>query len=405
MLRCVRAYSAEVRDAALAQREADLVFSPLGIWLLVCACLPAAAGADRERLEALVGCSADDAVRLLESFLADAPSAIHAAVAVWISGQVETEPVRHWRERLPAVVERGPVPSQREADAWADRKTLGLIPRFPVDVGDMDVVLASALATKVSWTVPYDVASTHDRFPVSSPWRDAVQYVLWTEVTGHTAIVGTQAAGLVAVHEARAAHDGLAVICVSADAATDPAAVLAAAHEVGEHISAGSAVPATSLFDLPLGDGHSWTISERERPAWQPGQRFERIRDVALPAWRIHSELGLLKSPTFGATTATSVLGGLVGEGPADAKQVALATFDRTGFTAAAISTIARAARAPVTPQHTGVERSATMRFDHPFASVAVLVGDPQSQSRRFRGLPVFEAWVQTPCEVTSDQL
>src|SRR5438552_3456092 len=125
MVSCVRAYSAAMRDAALAQRDGDLVCSPLGIWLLLCACLPAASAADRERLEGIVGCSTEEAVELLELFLDDLPPAIRAAVALWVRSRVESEPLRRWRERLPATIEHGPVPSQADADAWADRKTLG----------------------------------------------------------------------------------------------------------------------------------------------------------------------------------------------------------------------------------------------------------------------------------------
>src|SRR5690242_8068608 len=108
MVRCVRAYSADMRDAALAQRDGDLVCSPLGIWLLLCACLPAASPADRERLEAIVGCSSEEAVESLEVFLADVPPAIRAAVALWVRSPVESEPLRRWRERLPATIEDGP---------------------------------------------------------------------------------------------------------------------------------------------------------------------------------------------------------------------------------------------------------------------------------------------------------
>jgi hypothetical protein len=83
--------------------------------------------------------------------------------------------------------------------------------------------------------------------------------------------------------------------------------------------------------------------------AWRPGQRFEAIADMALPAWKIRSELALLSSPTFGAQAATDVLHQMIGDGPSDARQVALATFDRYGFKAAAITTFAVAASAMAT--------------------------------------------------------
>jgi hypothetical protein len=68
----------------------------------------------------------------------------------------------------------------------------------------------------------------------------------------NTSIVDTQAAGLVAVHEAVAQED-LTVICVCADPAADRAGVFSAAHEIARHMTVGSRLPSTSLFDLALG--------------------------------------------------------------------------------------------------------------------------------------------------------
>lgn len=48
------------------------------------------------------------------------------------------------------------MPSQRDADAWAEDKTLGLIRSFPLTIDAFTrVVLASALATQVSWRVSH----------------------------------------------------------------------------------------------------------------------------------------------------------------------------------------------------------------------------------------------------------
>jgi hypothetical protein len=394
----VTGYSGRIRRDVLAQHERESVSSPLGIWLLLCACLQGADGVERRRLESIVGCSRAEAGECLDAFLSNVPAALHAAVAVWVREALVSQRLARWRSELPSGVERGPIPTQEQADAWADRNTLGLIKRFPGTPADFDLVLASALATKVSWEQPFNVDPARARFSPASPWINAVERVLWTEVTTDTGIVDTEAAGLVAVHEAVAQED-LTVICVCADPSADRADVFSAAHEVARHIAAGSELPSTSLFGLALGEGHSWTIAERERPAWQAGQRFEVITDVSLPAWGIESELELLKSPAFGAGAATDVLHQMIGDGPGDARQVALATFDRYGFKAAAITHFAAASGAPAMPTETGVERTASVRLDHPFAAIAV-VGRPSGAPRRFHGLPVFEAWVHSPTEV-----
>jgi Serpin (serine protease inhibitor) len=398
---CVAAYSERIRGDVLAQHEGESVSSPLGIWVLLCACLQGAEGSEREQLESIVGCSREDAGECLNAFLSNVPSALHAAVALWLREAFTSERFARWHSELPSQIERGPIPTQDRADAWADRNTQGLIKQFPIEPAAFDLVLASALATNVSWEDSFEVARVRDRFSPSSPWANAVERVLSTEVTMNTGIVSTEAAGPVAVHEAVALED-LTVICVCADPSAERADVFSAAHEIARHIGAGSRLPSMSLFDLPLGDGHSWTITERERPTWRPDQRFESISEVVLPAWEIRSELALLGSPAFGAQAATDALHQMIGDGPSDARQVALATFDRYGFKAAAITTFAVTASARPTPTEIGVERTAAVRLDHPFAAIAV-VGQPSGPRSRFRGLPVFEAWVHKPTEVPAD--
>lgn len=397
LVELVSGYSARVCNAVLDQHKGASISSPLGIWVLLCACLVGAEEPERARLEEAAGCSAGEAANLLNEFVANVPEALKAALALWVRPDLVTEAIRAWAAQLPAEIEVGPMPTQAEADAWAERHTLGLISTFPVDVKQMLILLASAIATRVSWEHPFEVAPARERFSPDSPWIGAVEHVLFTELTWNAAIVETSRAGLVAVYEAVAQED-LTVMCVSADPAVDRQAVLAAAHEIAAHVAAGKPLAACSLFDLPVGDGHSWAIAEQQRRAYTAGQRFERIAEVAVPAWEIEGKLDLLRSEAFGAVVAADVLQRNVGPGLPSAKQVALASFDRYGFKAAAVTVFARASAAARTPTEIGLERTAKLRFDHPFAALAI-TGWPGSRSR-FRGLPLFDAWIQTPKEV-----
>jgi len=45
-------------------------------------------------------------------------------------------------------------------------------------------------------------------------------------------------------------------------------------------------------------------------------------------------------------------------------------------------------------PPETGVERIATLRFDQPYAAVAIA-----GEGSRFTGLALFAAWVEAPVE------
>jgi hypothetical protein len=275
LARCVTDYSARVRDAVLAQHPQASVSSPRGVWLLLCACLPAAEGAERAELEAVVGCSQAEARDLLDAFVTNVPPAIRAALAVWARDEVVTDQLESWRAALPAGIERGAIPTQSAADAWAQRNTLGLIPRFPMDLAGLDLVLASALATQVSWQDPYEVALPAEKLRPGSPWLGAVERVLWTDRAWRSAIVATAAAGRVAVHQA-IAEEELVVMCVSADPAVPRADVLAAAHEINQRVTNPNELPAESLFDIPLGDGtHGRSRSTSAKPR-APGNASSR---------------------------------------------------------------------------------------------------------------------------------
>ena len=406
----VEGYARRVYPAVLEQHAGASVSSPLGVWLLLAACVSAAQGDDRAALEEVLGCSAADASDLLAGFMAAPPPALKAAIAVWVAAADATERLAGWVRGLPGTVESGFMPTQQEADAWARKNTLELIKSFPLEIdATMRIVLASALGTKVSWPVPFDVVPAVEHLGERSPWRATVEWLLWdSHPDGRALIASTRAAGLVAVHQAVAAED-LTVISVSADPDVPRTAVLEAAHEVAACARQHSPSPACSLFDLSLGTGHSWQISEREIPTYTVGDRVERIGGVSLPAWRIESKLDLQASSRFGTAAALEVMRELVGPRPDDiteAVQAAVAAFTRYGFEAAAITAFGVRASSRGVPRETVIERTAVLRFDHPYAAIAIAgwptspqPAGPTRLSSAFAGLPLFSAWVQQPQE------
>jgi hypothetical protein len=241
----------------------------------------------------------------------------------------------------------------------------------------------------------------------ASPWRGTVSRLLWDGHPGNNALIArTDAAGLVAVHLAVAQED-LTVVSVSGAPDVDRACVVAGAYEIAAAVPEEWERAACSLYDLPLGPGHSWEISEQEVSTYVATPRLERIAGVALPAWEAESEFDLTSSPAFGTVTALHVLRELIGPRPDDecrATQAAVASFTRYGFEAAAVTTFAAVASALRVATERSVERTAVLRFDHPFAAVAV-AGRPGSggaaspQGTAFAGLPLFSAWVADPIE------
>ena len=353
-----------------------------------------------------MGCSAEEASQLLAVFMAEVPAALKAAIAVWVRLADATDDVADWVRGLPPDVESGVMPSQQEADAWTERNTMGLIRSFPITIGAFTrIVLASALATKVSWPVPFDVVPATEHLAPSSPWQRKVQRLLWDRHGGWCMIVDTRAAGLVAVHQAVADGD-LTVVSVSADPGIPRGAVFEAAHEVVRCACGGSPLQTCSLFELPLGTGHSWQIDEHQVRSDSGGDRVGRIVGASMPAWHVESELDLKASELFGVAPALGVLRELIGPLPGDdtdAVQTAVASFTRYGFKAAAITALGVRVSASAPPQ-----RTAILRFDHPYAAVAI-AGKPTSSgpagrdrppdASRFGGLPLFSAWIDEPRE------
>lgn len=409
----VDAYARRVCPLVLAQHEDESVSSALGIWLLLAACVTGAVGEERAALEEALGCSADQAAALLETFMSSPPRALKAAIAVWVAVADATSELAQWVRGLPAAVESGFMPTKREANAWTDRKTLGLIKSFPLEIdASTRIVLASALATKVSWPVPFDLVEADEHLGAASPWRGMFSRLLWDGYANRRAmLVDTRSAGVVAVHQAMAEEE-LTVISVSADPLVQREAVLAAAHEIAACARERAAPAARSLFDLPLGEGHSWAIEEHETRTFDPGERIERIAGASLPAWNIESKTNLL-AERFGTEPALETMGQLIGAGPQDpseAVQVAVASFTRYGFEAAAVTGFARAASSRRDPDQPGLERTAVLRFDHPYAALAI-AGNPVPQRREgfiptipWNALPLFSAWINKPVAADEPQ-
>jgi hypothetical protein len=404
-------YCRRVTPAVLEQHQNGSVSSPLGIWLLLAACVTAGVGSELGQLEEALGCSASEAASLLARFLEAPPPALHTALAVWVRSADRTTPLLEWSAGLPPRVERGPIPTQAEADAWAALRSSGLIKRFPLEITDLSrVILASALATKVTWQQRFEIAPASEYLRTSSPWSGRVEHVLVDRSPVLPLMLAqTEAAGVVAVHVG-VANEGLAVVSVAADPALDRNVVFEAAYEIGRRSRLDALLEARrSLFDLPLGHGHSWEIVEDEVASYRAGDRSESIVSATLVDWSAESELDLQRSERFGVVPALAALLGLIGPDQRgdefDAVQSAVASYTSQGFEAAAITALGiRVAAALTRPEQKGLRRTARLFFDHPHAAIA-LAGGPSEFTRQgsghtdLFGLPLFSAWVAEPRE------
>lgn len=365
------------------------VASPLGAWLLLALCAPAATGASRAELTEALGAEPADATATASALLAAGHPAVGSAAAVWTRPGYGTPALSEWLTGLGAGVAAGELPDQAGLDDWARERTFGLIDRFPVRLEPATVlVLATALATRVSWSVPFDVVPAAE-LGDGSPWARRLDRVLRTpRGWGHEQYVArTARAGDVAVHTARAEGD-LVVTSVIAAEEVPAGDVLAAAYEV-----AGGAADRRSLFDLPLGSGPLWTLTERAARTTAPDGREERCVAV-LPAWSAASEHDLGRAD-LGFPAVARILADLLALPGLDyvAKQSAVARYGREGFEAAAVT--AAMALMSLPQERDGVVRTALLRFAHPYAVVAVTTDSRPAGV--WQGVPVFSAWVAEP--------
>ena len=359
------------------------VASPLGAGLVLALASRGSRGPARARLGDMLGMDVDEAAAAASHLLCAPHPAVATALAIWHRAEFATPGLTVWQRALPEPVERGPVPGQAAVDEWARRSTFGLIERFPLHMtGNTALVLVSALASRISWVQPFNLAPAADLG--SGGWASRLGQVLRTPESGHAAFIArTSRAGIVAAHTARS-RDGVFVTSVVADASVQAADVLAAAHEVALTASP----PRVSLFDLQLGDGPLWTITEQRVPLSLP--REERCAAV-VPAWKANSSHDL-GAPQLGFGEAGRALTGLLRPGryQSEARQAAMACYDRTGFEAAAVT--GTGVQASVMRQRSpGLLREALLRFGHPYAVVAVC------RDGQWDGLPVFSAWVTSP--------
>lgn len=363
------------------------VASALGVWLLLALVARAAGDRPLPDLDGALGMPRAEAVALSGRLMARQHPAVADAYAAWARADLLDGPLGDFLRSLPAPVERGAMPSQAEADAWAARSTGGLIQRYPVALHPSTwITLATALATQVDWRTPFDLAPSESLG--AGPFSAAVTQVLTaTPGAGHTAWIADTAVGHVAVHVAASEH--LEVWSVSAAPEVEASAVLDAAHALV------AAPRPVGLDALPLGAGHSWDLTE------QAGIGEDAVARVFLPAWEARTSTDLSGEAAFGEVGR--LLASLLGERDfvVDAAQSAMARYHQHGFEAAAVTAVAVRAMAALRRRPV---RRATLRFGHPYAVMALtssrgVASAGESPIDPWVGLPVFSAWVATPQE------
>ena len=388
----VSAYAAQFNRSLLGRHA---VASALGLWLLLALVGPATDGAARSDLEGVLGTTVDDAAVRARTLLSEPHPAVSAVAAVW---DRELGPAFDaWALTLPDVVERGRMPNQAQANAWARARTNGMIDEFPLQIDELTrLVLASALAADITWSVPLD--TTDD---LGGEFGSVIARALTLDF-GIQLVAETDAAGLVAVAAPRASS-ALDVLSVIAALDVTPADVDTAAHQVSAMLR-GDERAARRVPVEELADGHAWTVTDR-REHRSGGPSVQAEWRSHLPAWSATSDHDLTTAP--GVPLVFDALTGFAREEdlPVDfsAKQTAVASYSKTGFKAAAVTAIAMVAGSmPSRPKAREVlVRRIELRFNRPYAVLACAARDDGPSA--WRGVPVFSAWITEPEETAAE--
>ena len=364
------------------------VASPLGAWLLLALAGPVCAGDDLRQLTQILGVDADAAAGLAAELLSHPHPVVHAGSAMWGgSGSAAGTRIASWLAGLPPRWTPGPCPPRR---AWTPGPGGTRRPDRPVPGrGRCDSHLAArdragdpgVLAAAVR---PGSCLRARSGQPVG---RDTDPRTAHPGRTGERR--GSRARP---VHRrdrchwrrggARRQRPGRAGGGLGRGRSRVPAAdVLSAAYDLGTALAAGRPLARRSLFDLPLGDGAAWTITQERARYHRTGREGGAVHRGA--ARLVGAQRPPAHRPAAGVRRSPARAGPL---DPWQARQAAMARYTRTGFEAAAVTALAVALSAVT--RKPGIRRTAELRFGHPFAVVAVTTGAPAPGPPPFRSRP-----------------
>ncbi|WP_405648141.1 serpin family protein [Streptomyces sp. NBC_00019] len=345
--------------------EGGTVFSAAGVWPLLAFLADGAMGRAREELAEALGVPAEQAAAAARELLATmaAVDGLDSALGLWTKRFVELR--EEWEAGLPAEahgVLTGDLDADQEAlDAWAAKRTGGAIGRMPVTLGpDSSLVLATALALRTDWEVPFQ----GDLVPWCGQDRSGLSR---TDADLDGVAVARTEVGAVTAARVRGT-DGVDVHLLLGDEELTPGQVLG----TGVDILAGT-VPAVPGSRLPLG-------------AVGPGLRIETVRTkspeppsitLSTVEFTLDADHDLLAHPgLFGLATASDRAPGHfpgISRAPlalTKGRQSATATFGAEGFRAAAVTAYVMDWMSWEPEPYES--RRAHVGFDRPFGFLAV---------------------------------
>ncbi|MEU6859209.1 serpin family protein [Glycomyces sp. NPDC046736] len=361
--------------------------SGLGVWALLAVLATGAVEDTEEELLAALGIPAERAAAVPAALLDGlrATESIRLAVAAWADATLMLD--ADWVASLPAdvvgVFTGDAVADEAALDAWAARNTQGLIEKMPLDLdATVMLVLASALSVRTEWLTTFE--NHYDRI-AEGPWAHFDRPKLLTaEYCEPVLRVGANASVLTVPGE-----DDVDVLLAIGRPDTTPSEVaarlLAAANDpdwgrAAADLAPGGTGPGVRVVETY--EAHPQTAPETiaYTAAFEVAADLDLLTDAGALGLELASDLDLARFDRL-AAQALYV---------SQAKQTCVASFDATGFDAAAVTGFGMAFMGglPPEPEQTHRHVKAVVSFDRPFAYLA---------RHRPTGLVLVAGWVAEP--------
>lgn len=342
---------------------------------------------DREAIEQFLGSSIEENETYLISLLSQEPKIFSFAVTFWNENNHNFLRAIDFYCKQLLIEVRNSIPSQKEADKWVSKATMGIITTFPVDLEnnpDINAILVNAIATKFNWIEPYkelrsDFTENMDFWGEKSYLFSVGEELGINRVflyKGH--VFGEH------THES-ARNDFKEKIFVKSIIGEDNV-TLDLVYE------AGTASDSEKFFLKTLEDFDNNKVNF---VSYKESQARHNLVKAILPAWEVDSKLEL---DDFGLKNVYSLYSEIFKENiDFSAVQVFKSAYNKKGFEAAAVTAI-RAGASSFTPPSKTVE--ALISFDKPFVAITEY-RIYQKENNSWQGIPLFTSVIRKSVPVS----
>lgn len=311
--------------------ESNLVGSPLGSWLLVASIASGLSlngnSSLKADLESSLHIDVEEAEEAVKEILEKYRELNYVSQAWTIPDLSELPAVKDWVEANSLIPHEGNIPSQEQIDEWASTNTNGLIKEFPSSMDEsVLLVIANIIYSKLAWKTKF-IAT-----PKTEPMKDwDVETVLTANATNDVKFFIDSNNDVFAVYKVKAIGDRESVSLVTC---------------LSSELS-----PQTLMRVANNPDSMKEILPADER-LLQCSENIYRIKEVVrgsvpteihvtVPAWEAESLHKLIENKSMGYQAISQALReGATTPFATDAKQVAVAKFDKDGFEAAALTTM-----------------------------------------------------------------